>query len=262
MTSKRPDDAVITSGSTIGILGSGQLGRMMAVAAKQMGYRVDIFSPSGDSPAGQVSDREIQGEYDDLHAIEEFAKSVDVVTVETENIPVSTLQAAAKHVPAFPGDMTLKVCQNRRHEKEFVTQLGIPTCNFHIVRSVDELQVACREIMPAILKTTTGGYDGKGQATINSLADVEQSWSALGADEAILEERIDFDFEFSIVGFRNSSGEVSAYRSIVNEHQHGILDISFSPSSVADDVNERATAAVFEIMNKLDSVGVLTVEFF
>ncbi|MEM7783062.1 MAG: 5-(carboxyamino)imidazole ribonucleotide synthase [Planctomycetota bacterium] len=252
----------ILPGSKIGILGSGQLGRMMTVAAKQMGYRVHVFSSAADSPTGQLADMEVVGQLDDLDAISRFAQDVDVMTVETENIPVDTLATAAEFCPAFPGKDALRVCQNRNFEKQFLRENGIPTCDFQTVHSVEELKAACERLMPSILKTTQGGYDGKGQAVIRSTEDVESAWSEMKGGEAILEQMIDFDFEFSIVGARSSTGEVTAYPSIRNEHSGGILDVSTSPSGLSEEAEAEGREIVFKILNELNSVGVLTVEFF
>lgn len=253
---------VISPGSTIGILGSGQLGRMMAISAKQLGYRVHVFSPSHDSPAGQVADLEIQANFDDLNAVRAFAKHVDVITVETENIPLETLDVASRYAPAFPGRVALETCQDRGLEKQFLVDNGISTCEFKVVHSLEELKEACKELMPAILKTTRGGYDGKGQTTIRTQQDIDEAWAVLNTNEAILEELVEFEFEFSVVGARNSAGLLSAYPSIRNEHQNGILDVSESPSGLDNDVNTSATKMAYEIMEKLDFVGVLAVEFF
>ena len=253
---------VISPGSTIGILGSGQLGRMMTIAAKQMGYRVHVYSPSHDSPAGQVADLEVQASFDDLDSVAAFVKHVDVVTVESESIPVAALDIAAHFVPTFPSRNALSICQNRRMEKQFLVDNQIPTSKFQVIRSLAELKQACNELMPAILKTTTGGYDGKGQTVIRSHSDIEDAWQFLNTDEAILEAIVEYDFEFSIIGARNSGGLMTAYKSIRNDHRNGILDVSISPSGLPDEANQNASKIVFEIMNALESVGVLTVEFF
>ena len=253
---------VISPGSTIGILGGGQLGRMMSIAAKHMGYRVHIFSSINDSPAGQVSDVEVLGSFDDLAAVESFAKQVDVVTVETENVPVDTLRATSRFAASYPGEQTLRVCQNRGLEKQFLVANDIPTNRFRVVHSIDELRQACQELMPGVLKTTTGGYDGKGQSVIRSIEDVDQCRDLVEAGETILEEWVDFVFEFSIVAARNANGQCLAYPSIRNEHKNGILDISVVPSGLSEDLNTKATRLVFKIMEELQSVGVLTVEFF
>ena len=262
MTQKATESVVVQPGSTIGILGSGQLGRMMAIAAKQMGYRVHVFSSSQDSPAGQVADVEVVAAFDDLDAVRDFAEQVDVVTVETENIPLETLDVASAPVEAFPSRIALETCQNRGLEKQFLSDNGIPTPEFRIIRSLDELQAACSVLMPAVLKTITGGYDGKGQAVIRPESDIEEVWRSLNADEAILEQWIEYDFEFSVVGARDYAGSMTAYPSIRNDHQNGILDVSTSPSGLDDKANNAAIAIVHKIMDKLKSVGVLTVEFF
>ena len=262
MTRNVKPSVPVSPESTIGILGGGQLGRMMAIAAKHMGYRVHIFSTTGDSPAGQVADLEVVAAFTDLAAVETFAKNVDVITIETENIPTECLDVTAQFVPSYPGNKALAVSQNRALEKQFVADGGIPTAQFRIVKSLDELRDACKVIMPAVLKTTTGGYDGKGQAVIKSAADVEAAWAALGTGEAILEEWIEYDFEFSIVGVRGATGSSATYASIRNEHRNGILDVSISPSGLPVKVENIAANLVQQSMQQLGSVGVLTVEFF
>ncbi|MFT5299805.1 MAG: 5-(carboxyamino)imidazole ribonucleotide synthase [Mariniblastus sp.] len=255
-------DRVIQPGSTLGIFGSGQLGKMTAIAAKQMGYRVHVFSPSSDTPAGQVADLEIQASYTDAEAVADFAKNVDVVTLEFENIPVETLEIAGQYTLVHPGVKALKTMQNRLLEKQFLTENGIPTCQFKVVRSLTELRLACQSIMPGVLKTTKDGYDGKGQAIIRTESDVESAWESLNTSEAILEEWIEFDFEFSVVAARNSAGQFAAYPSILNEHQNQILDVSISPSGLAEHLNLEATKIAHEVMDKMSSVGVMCVEFF
>lgn len=261
MNTKQQNE-VIPPGSSIGIFGSGQLGKMTAIAAKHMGYRVHIFSPSNDSPAGQVADLELQADYTDLQAVENFAKNVDVITLEFENVPTEALDAAANYTPVHPGANTLSKTQNRGLEKQLLVELEIPTCKFQVVTSLEELVTASNELMPAILKTTTDGYDGKGQAVIRSQSDVEQAWNSLNTNEAILEEFIDYDFEFSVIGARSSSGQFAAYPPIRNMHENQILDISIVPSGIASDVSDKATTIVGQIMERLDTIGMLCVEFF
>ena len=249
-------------GSTIGIFGSGQLGKMIATAAKQMGYRVHIFSPELDSPAGQVADLEVQGSYLDLEAVENFAKQVDVITLEFENIPIQTLDAASRHAPVRPSAQTLKTTQHRITEKSFLLEHGIPTCRFEVVRSLEELQTACLKIMPGLLKTASDGYDGKGQAVIKSPEDIQAAWESIATGEAILEEWIDYDFEFSVVAARNADGEFSAFHSIRNEHAEQILDVSISPSGLNAATEIAAEKVAAQIMERLQTVGILCVEFF
>jgi 5-(carboxyamino)imidazole ribonucleotide synthase len=255
-------NSVILPGATIGILGSGQLGKMMAVAAKRMGYRVHILSPDDDSPAGQVADLEITAEYTDLDAIDTFAKQVDVVTLEFENIPTIALEHAGAHAPVHPGIKTLWTTQNRGREKTFLCENDIPTCDFRVVRSLQELKTACESVFPAVLKTTEMGYDGKGQRFIRSEDEIESAWAELNTDEAIVEKLIDFDFEFSVVAARSSTGQVMAFPTSRNEHHNHILDVSVSPSGLDADAEDQANDIACRVMSHLESVGVLCVEFF
>lgn len=255
-------DKLVLPGSTIGIFGSGQLGKMMGVAAKRMGYRVHIFSPEHDTPAGQVSDLEIVAPYEDLIAVEKFAQGVDVITLEFENIPVATLDAAAKFVNVFPGNKALEIPQHRSKEKNFIRDNGIATCDFSIVRSLDELKQACQTIMPGVLKTVTGGYDGKGQYVIRSAADIELAWAELKTDHAILEELIKFQYEFSVIGARSSNGQFAAFPAFRNDHRNQILDVSVSPAGLSEELETQAGRVVDQVMRELDAVGVLCVEFF
>jgi 5-(carboxyamino)imidazole ribonucleotide synthase len=255
-------DQLVLPGSTIGIFGSGQLGKMMSVAAKRMGYRVHIFSPENDTPAGQVSDLEIVSPYLDLDAVEKFAQAVDVITLEFENIPVATLKAAAKFVNVFPGNKALEIPQHRSKEKTFIRDNGISTCEFSIVRSLDELKQACQTILPGVLKTVTGGYDGKGQYVIRSAEDIESAWAELKTDEAILEELINFQYEFSVIGARSSNGQFAAFPAFRNDHRNQILDVSVSPAGLSKELETKAGQIVDRVMRELDAVGVLCVEFF
>ena len=249
-------------GARIGILGSGQLGRMTAMAAKHMGYSVHVLSESGGSPTGQVCDIEVCAELHDLAAIERFASGVDVVTVETENIPVASCQVAASHAVFTPGVMAMQVSQDRALEKQFLSDNQLPTCRFRVIHSDEELRLGWDEIGPSVLKTTRGGYDGKGQIVLSSAEALENAWQTLGADEAILEQWIDYDFEFSVIGARTNDGQFAAYAPICNEHQNQILDVSTSPSPLTPNQSEAAIGLVKSLMDRLDAVGVLTVEFF
>lgn len=255
-------DNILLPGSVIGIFGSGQLGKMMAVAAKRMGYRVHVFSPERDTPAGQVADLEIVSPYQDLVAVKEFAQGVDVITLEFENIPVAALAAAAEFVNVFPGSKALEIPQHRSKEKNFVRDQGIPTCEFSIVRSLEELKQACLSIMPGVLKTVTGGYDGKGQYVIRCAADIDIAWAELNTDEAILEELINFQYEFSVIGARSSNGQFAAFPAFRNDHRNQILDVSVSPAGLSEELEAKGGRVVERVMQELDAVGVLCVEFF
>ena len=262
MSAVKIDNEAILPGSTIGILGSGQLGKMTAVAAQRMGYRVHVLSPEQNSPAGKIADLEIVADYLDLAAIEDFAKSVDVVTLEFENIPTKALEAAGQHAPVYPGVQTLWTTQNRAREKAFLQENDIPTCDFRVVRSLEEFETACESVFPGVLKTTEEGYDGKGQRFIRSKNEIESAWEALQCNEAILESLIDFECEFSVVAARSSNGEVAAFPTSRNEHCNHILDVSVSPSGLSEQQEQQATEIACQIMSHLETVGVLCVEFF
>ncbi len=249
-------------GSTIGVFGSGQLGRMFAIAAKRLGYRVHVLSPTPDSPAGQVADLEILASFDDLDAVAGFAKHVDVVTLEFENVPVAAIETAMRHAAVHPGTHVLETTQNRIREKTFLTKHGLPVPRFRPVRSLAELRSACAELMPAVLKTATCGYDGKGQAVIHSENDIEGAWKKCSCQEAILEELVDFDCELSVVAARTESGSRVAFAPIRNVHRNHILDVSVSPAGLGLKVEREATEIAFTVMDQLDAVGVLCVEFF
>jgi len=253
----------ILPGATIGVLGSGQLGRMFAIAARQMGYRVHTFSPDYDTPTGQVADWETQADYEDLDAVRKFAQSVSVVTFEFENISARAAEAAAAFAPVRPSGNALYTTQHRLREKTFLTTAGFPVVPFRAVRSLDELNLALIELgAPAVLKTAGWGYDGKGQAKIHSAADAEQAWQSVGTDEAVLEAFVDFQCEVSVVAARSLSGELADYGPIQNQHANHILDVSIAPANVPPEVAREATNIARAVLEALDVVGVLCVEFF
>ena len=190
----------VAAGSTIGVLGSGQLGRMFAIAARRMGYRVHVFSADADTPAGQVADRETRASYDDADAVADFARGVDVATFEFENIPTSTIEIVQRFVPVRPGAHVLNVTQNRVCERAFLSEAGLPIPGCRPIRMEADMDALPR--FPAVLKTATCGYDGKGQARVESAADVRRVWEAWGCVACILEEFVDFECELSVVGAR------------------------------------------------------------
>jgi 5-(carboxyamino)imidazole ribonucleotide synthase len=254
----------ILPGATLGILGSGQLGRMFTLAAKSLGYRVQTFSPDTDSPTGQVADREWVAAYDDLDAVREFARSVDVVTFEFENVPAETAAAAAEFTPVRPSGAVLHVAQNRKREKEFLARRGFPCAPFRLVTSLAELQAALAEIgTPSILKTAGFGYDGKGQVRLKNAFDAADAWAALGGAECVLEGFVSFEREVSVVAARGVDGSFASYGPIENAHKDGILDVSVCPSPAVSVKTAAAAAAITRaICEALDVVGVLCVEFF
>jgi 5-(carboxyamino)imidazole ribonucleotide synthase len=255
--------APILPGSTIGVLGSGQLGRMFAIAARRMGYRVHTFSPETDTPTGQVADVEVQASYEELDAVREFTRQVHVVTFEFENIPVTTVNAVAERVSVRPSGAVLHTTQHRLREKNFLSRGGFPVTPFRPVRSMDDLRAAVRDLgLPAVLKTAGFGYDGKGQSKITSLSGGEAALRALDGQEAILEAFVDFEREVSVIAARGLDGSFAHYGVIENAHRHHILDVSIAPATVSPKIAQEAVEIARSILEALDVVGLLCVEFF
>lgn len=253
----------ILPGSTVGVLGSGQLGRMFAIAARRLGYRVHVLSPDDDTPTGQVADVEIQAEYDDLDRVAQFAQGVDVVTFEFENVPAATIAVVDRFVPVRPAGQVLHITQNRLREKRFLQQAGLAVTPFREVRSLSELQTAIGELgYPSILKTSSWGYDGKGQRMLRQEADLEEGWRTLNTTDAILEQFVDFQCELSVVAARGLDGSFVAYDPIRNEHARHILDLSSTPAELPPPVSQQAVEMARTILEELHVVGVLCVEFF
>jgi 5-(carboxyamino)imidazole ribonucleotide synthase len=254
---------LILPGSTIGVLGSGQLGRMFAIAARRMGYRVHTFSPEGDTPAGQVADCETQAAYDDLDAVRSFAAKVDVVTFEFENVPAAAADEAAACVPVRPGGSVLYTTQHRLREKTFLAEAGFPVAPFRAVRSLEELVKAVHQIgVPAVLKTAGWGYDGKGQAKINAADEAAAAWQTVGRGEAVLEAFVDFECEVSVIAARGLDGQLADYGVIGNTHVNHILDASVAPADLPVEIASEAVRIARAVVETLDLVGVLCVEFF
>lgn len=253
----------ILPGAAIGVLGSGQLGRMFALAARQCGYRVHTYSPDSDTPTGQVSDVEIVGSYDDLDAVRAFAADVAAVTFEFENVPAATAQACRALVPVHPSGHVLHVAQNRLREKTFLASAGIPCAPFRHVTTLGELHGALGALgCPAVLKTAGFGYDGKGQVTLSSPDAAPAAWDALGGQECVLEAFVPFRCEVSLVAARGSDGAFAHYGLIENAHAHHILDTSVCPASVPPATEAEAASVARTILEELAVVGVLCVEFF
>jgi 5-(carboxyamino)imidazole ribonucleotide synthase len=254
----------IFPGEPLGILGSGQLGRMFTLAAKQMGYRVHTFSPETGTPTGQVADLEVVGAYADLDAVRDFAKQVRVVTFEFENVPAQTVEALAESIPVRPSGAVLHIAQNRGREKNFLATHGIPCAPFRVIASLAELQTALGELgTPAILKTAGFGYDGKGQVRIHAPNEAEAAWAKLSGQPCVLEGFVPFEREVSVVAVRGVGGDFAHYGLIENAHAGGILDVSkCPPSDIPLSVTKEAVAITRTIMEALEIVGVLCVEFF
>ncbi len=253
----------ILPAATVGVLGSGQLGRMFAIAARRMGYRVHTLSPDSDTPTGQISDKEYQRPYEDLDAIREFARGVSVVTFEFENVPAGSVEAAAELVPVRPSGAVLHTTQNRLREKTFLSTHGFPVTNFRHVNSPESLRAALEEIgYPSVLKTAGFGYDGKGQVKIDSAEEAGRVADALQGRECVLEAFVDFEREVSVVGARTVAGEFTHYGVIENQHRCHILDLSIAPARVSDSTAREAVEITHAILEALDVVGVMCVEFF
>lgn len=253
----------LPAGGRIGILGGGQLGRMLAMAAAPLGYRCHIFGPEGAPPAGQVADQVTIADYLDWDALRMFAESIDVVTLEFENVPAETLEFLSELVPVHPGVKALATTQDRLVEKKFANAIGAPTAPFVAVDSLDDLRSAVTEIgSKAVLKTRRMGYDGKGQVMLDGESDLAQAWEALAGAASILEGYISFDGEVSVIAARGLDGTVSAYPPIANRHKNHILDTSTVPADLNPIQANRAIAIATDLAIALEYVGVLALELF
>jgi len=254
---------VIGPGAALGVLGSGQLGRMFAIAARRMGYRVHTFSPDVDTPTGQVADVEVVAEYEDLDALRAFARQVDVVTFEFENVPTVAIDAIEAITPVRPCGVALHIAQQRAREKQFLADRGFPTAPFGRAASLDELWDAVARVgTPAVIKTAVFGYDGKGQHKVTTPADVEHIWTAIGHQEAVVEKFVNLQTEVSLVAARGMDGEVVHYQPFENRHRDHILDVTTTPAAITPSLAARAADITRHVLEELQYVGVLCVEFF
>ncbi len=248
----------------LGILGGGQLGRMLALAGHPLGVTTTVYDPAESPCAAQVCDH-VRGEFEgDFAALYEFARRCDVVTYEFENVPVATARWLAERVPVYPPPRALEVSQDRVTEKEFLRALGVPTPEFWAVDSEAELRTAVARIgAPAVLKTRRFGYDGKGQAVVRGFADSDAAWARLGGRPLIYEEMIEFDRELSVIAVRSRSGESAFYPLAENDHLGGVLHRSRSPApEQGEELFERACDFAGRLLAELDYTGVMTVEWF
>jgi 5-(carboxyamino)imidazole ribonucleotide synthase len=247
----------------VGIVGGGQLGRMLALAGIPLGLRFRVLDPAPEAATDPVAER-VVGEYDDYAALADFVRGLDVVTYEFENVPVSTIRWLAERVPVYPPPAALEVAQDRLYEKQFFVRTGIPVGEFRAVESRPEFDAALAEVgRPAVLKTRRFGYDGKGQRVMRTAADIESGWQTLGGRPLIVEQFVNFDREVSIIAVRGRTGETACYPLVENEHRDGILLCSRAP---APDVNAEMQSAaeryVSAALDALNYVGVLAIEFF
>lgn len=256
------DMATLPPGSTIGILGGGQLGRMLAVAASRLGYRCHIFEPQADCPASHVAAHTAAG-YDDVEALDAFAGSVDVITLEFENVPIDAVDRLAKSVPVRPGAGALAVSQDRAAEKTFLNKAGIETAPWAPVTSNEELDKALSYTgRPAVLKTARLGYDGKGQATIKPDTDITGLFDGLGGVPCVLEGFVDFELEVSVLAARGLDGSIRCYEPVENIHRDHILHRTLVPARISSDVAVKATDIATRTIEALDYYGLLAVEMF
>ncbi len=250
-------------GATIGVMGGGQLGRMFAIAARRMGYRVHTFSPEENGPAAQFSDQATTARYDDEAAVREFARSIDVLTFEFENIPAATIEWAVRDQVVRPRGEVLLIAQNRLREKEFLSQAGFPVATFRRVGSDADLTNAVKAVgRPSILKGAAFGYDGKGQQRIDPDTSLTEIWSSREDAECVLEQVIDFEREVSVIVARGPDGKMEVFPVCENIHQHHILDLTLAPARIPERVAQEARELAAAVAQSLELVGLLAVEMF
>ncbi|MXX27105.1 MAG: 5-(carboxyamino)imidazole ribonucleotide synthase [Caldilineaceae bacterium SB0668_bin_21] len=259
-----PRQTPLPPGSTIGVFGSGQLGRMLAIEARRLGYRIHTFSPERNSPTGQIADFEYAAAYDDTAAVRSFIRGVDALTFEFENVPTLVAETAkAEGVPVRPSVSILHAAQNRQREKSMLSQAGLPVTPHRFVTDTTELKEAVHEIgFPAILKTAAFGYDGKGQTRIERDTRLESAWNSLGRQPCLLEAFVNFEKELSIVAVRGQNGDFAPYPLVENRHVNHILDVTIAPADVEPSVAQEAERLACQLCDFLDLTGVLCIEFF
>ncbi len=258
-----PFQNAILPGATLGVVGGGQLGRMFAIAARQMGYRVWVLTNETEGPASSCADKTIVADYSDEGSVEKFLSGVSAVTFETEKLPIDLFHEISKSVPVRPGIPFLYLSQNRIREKTGLKEAGLPVGPCMPVSGIDELRRAVTELgRPCILKTAEGGYDGKGQIAINDETDLVAVWKELGTDQTILEAFVDFQCEVSVVAARSLDGRVVTYGPIHNTHKNHILDVSYCPADLPANVMEQTLWITKRVAEVFDVVGVFCIEFF
>jgi len=251
-------------GGTIGILGGGQLGRMSAIAARRLGYKVRTFDPSAGACAAGIADEHITADWSDTAALTRFAQGCGRITLEFENIPPATVDFVAKTVPSHPSAHVLATCQNRRREKEFLRASGIPCANFAVVSSYAELQAVVKTIgFPCVLKTADFGYDGKGQVKLPTAeANLAAAWDKIGGAVGVLEAWVPFQMEISVLVARTVDGRTAVYDPAENIHRNHILHLSISPARISEATAAEARALALSIAEKIQLIGLLAVEMF
>lgn len=254
---------MLLPGATLGVLGGGQLGRMFCMAARNMGYRTVVLDPDANSPAAEVADHHIQGDYVDTAALAEMAELCDVVTTEFENVPAESLQFLSSRRPVHPSAESVAIARHRIQEKDYARGAGLSPAPYARIKTLDDIGPAIAVTgLPAIIKTTTLGYDGKGQQIVSDPLQLEKAFHDLGQVECVLERKMDLALEVSVLLARNSGGEVACYPPAENEHRNSILHQSIVPARVEHNLAEKAKAQAIGLANELNYVGVLAVEFF
>ena len=258
-----PKNKILKPGATIGILGGGQLGRMLSVAASRLGFKTCIFEPQGDCPASHVANYHFKSDYFDTEALTNFANTCDVITFEFENIPTTTLDIIEEITPIHPNRNALATSQDRFTEKNFLTRIGLQTAPYAAVNTCEDLEKAIDQIgMPAILKTRRMGYDGKGQSRLMSPDDAVQAMKDMAGAPAVLEGFIDFSIEISVIGTRSSGGAISCFDPGQNVHRNGILHTTTVPAKLNHSQRTDTVLLTANILNALDYVGTMGVEIF
>ena len=253
----------LAPGATIGILGGGQLGRMLALAAARLGLKCHIFEPGANCPAGQVADKVTTADYDDETALRAFGASVDVISYEFENIPTDALDILESCAPIRPGREALRVSQDRLTEKDYLTDLGLTTAPYANVEDADDMAAAVEQIgVPSILKTRRFGYDGKGQARLKSAADSPAALADMAGAPAVLEGFVEFTHEVSVIGARSIDGQIACFDPGENVHRDGILRTTRVPARLSSAQRMDAVLIASRVLNALDYVGVMGVELF
>ncbi|KFL88541.1 Phosphoribosylaminoimidazole carboxylase ATPase subunit [Acetobacter malorum] len=262
-SSSRFSSAALAPNSVIGIVGGGQLGRMSAVAAAKLGFRAHILTQDANGPAAQVAHQVTLGAYDDHQALEAFARAVDVVTFEFENISADALDCLAQYCPVRPSGAILRISQDRLSEKTFLSEADIPLAPWMAVTDHASLHAAAEKLgFPFILKTTRNGYDGKGQARVYEASQLEDAFASLAPHPLVAEGMVDFACEISVMVVRGTDGTTRCFAPGLNSHRDGILDVTLAPAPVPEETAERAQALAVAIAEKLDLIGILGVEMF
>jgi 5-(carboxyamino)imidazole ribonucleotide synthase len=257
-----PGSAYLPPGAWLGCLGGGQLGRMFVHAAQAMGYHVLVLDPDGDGPAAQAANDAIVAQYDDMSAIDALAARVSAVTTEFENVPAASLERLAQKIPTRPSASAVRVAQDRRKEKRFFKESGLPVGEFAVIESATDVESASLSLFPGILKTATLGYDGKGQKRVANRDEAVAAFRELKETPCVLEALIPFQMEISVLVARGADGDTRVWPVQENEHRDGILDLTIVPARIAPDVSARAQALAKQLVTALDYVGVLCVEMF